>query len=244
MSARLENSTCAILTSRQPFATVGASFDSVTEVPETVIQSAVELLRRGGVVAFPTDTVYGIGADYRQDAAVERLYRIKGRSQTKAIALLLADVSQMSDVAQSIPDVAWLLARQFMPGGLTLVLRKGAVVSDVVSGGLDTVAVRVPQHPVAIALIAALGRPLATTSANCSGEPSPTMAIEVRAALGSDVDLIIDGGRCPGGVESTVVDVSEGAPRLLRQGLAPWRDIVAACGAAGYAVVDAVATPH
>lgn len=211
----------------------------MTEVSPTVIRSAVELLRRGGVVAFPTDTVYGIGADFRQDAAVERLYRIKGRPQTKAIALLVADVSQMADVARSIPDVAWLLARRFMPGGLTLVLRKGVAVSDVVSGGLDTVAVRVPQHPVAIALIATLGRPLATTSANRSGEPSPATATEVRAALANDVDLIIDGGRCPGSVESTVVDVSDGVPKLLRQGLVTWRDIVATCMAANLAVAEA-----
>lgn len=211
----------------------------MTKASQAIIQSAVELLRRGGVVAFPTDTVYGIGADYRQEAAVGRLYQVKGRPQTKAIALLLADVSQMADVAQSIPDVAWLLAKRFMPGGLTLVLRKGAAVSDVVSGGLDTVAVRVPQHPITIALIAALGRPLATTSANRSGEPSPTMADEVRATLANDVDLIIDGGRCPGGVESTVVDVREGTPRLLREGLVPWRDVVAACVAANLMVVEA-----
>lgn len=204
---------------------------------EADIEQAVEVVRWGGVVAFPTDTVYGIGALASIDEAVLRLYQIKGRSVEKAIPVLFADVGQMLRAARSVPEIARRLAERFLPGGLTLVLPKAASVSNIVSGGLDTVALRVPSHPVALAILGRLGAPLATTSANPSGKPSPITAKEVHQILGDQIDLVIDGGECTVGRDSTVVDVSDGVPRLLREGAIAWRDIVEFCQREGVTVV-------
>lgn len=182
------------------------------------VEEGVSRLRRGGVIAYPTDTVYGLGALPDIPQAVERVYRIKGRPQGMALPLLLSDVSRIGDVAAVVPDVAWLLARAFLPGGLTLVLLKANSVPDIVTGGGRTVAVRVPAHPVPVALIEGVGKPVVGTSANLSGKPSALTAEEVRAQLGGNVDFIIDGGRAPGGVESTVVDCTMEPPTVLREG--------------------------
>ncbi len=175
-------------------------------------------MRRGGIVAYPTDTVYGLGVLPELRQAVERIYRIKGRPQGMALPLLLSDVSRIGDAADSVPESAWLLARAFLPGALTLVLLKADTVPDFVTAGGRTVAVRVPAHPVPIALIRGLGKPIVGTSANLSGKPSALTADEVRAQLGESVDFIIDGGRAPGGVESTVVDCTVEPPAVLREG--------------------------
>lgn len=196
---------------------------------EADIERAAEILRQGGVVAFPTDTVYGIGALASIDEAVLRLYRIKGRPAEKAIPLLFADVAQMLRAACRVPEIARRLAEHFLPGGLTLVLPKAESVSDIVSGGLDTVALRVPDHPLALALLRRLGAPLAATSANPSGKPSPATAEDVRQSLGDQIDLIIHDGACATGKDSTVVDLSDGVPRLLREGAIAWPDIVEFC---------------
>jgi len=188
-----------------------------TDHPEA-IERAVSVLRRGGLVAFPTDTVYGVGAIAFNPQAVARIYEVKGRPRSKAIPLLLTDAADLPLVAESIPPLAERLAERFWPGPLTLVLHKRAIVPDVVTAGGDTVAVRVPDHPVARALIAALGTPLAATSANRSGEPSPVTAEEVLAQLGGRIDLILDGGHCPGGVPSTVLDLTVSPPAVLRPG--------------------------
>ncbi|MDH7485040.1 MAG: L-threonylcarbamoyladenylate synthase [Anaerolineae bacterium] len=185
--------------------------------PEAV-EKAVEVLRRGGLVAFPTDTVYGVGAPAFDAQAVTRLYQAKERPGDKAIPLLLADVADLPAVVESIPLLAERLAARFWPGPLTLVLRKRPVVPDVVTAGGDSVAVRVPDHPVARGLIAALGAPLAATSANRSGQPDPVTAEEVLTQLGGRVDLILDGGPCPGGVPSTVLDLTVSPPAVLRPG--------------------------
>jgi L-threonylcarbamoyladenylate synthase len=181
------------------------------------VEKGIAILKKGGVIAFPTDTVYGLGASIAIDSAVERVYRIKGRPRHMALPLLLGDLSQLEKVAISIPASARLLAENFWPGPLTLVLFKSDAVSDIVSGGGKTVAVRIAAHPTPTALARGLGTAITGTSANLSGQPSALTAEEARAQLGNRVDLIID-GECPGGKESTIVDFTGGKPVILRPG--------------------------
>ncbi len=172
----------------------------------------------GELVAFPTDTVYGVGALCWEDAAVARLYVAKLRALDKAIPILLADMSDLALVAAELSPLCLRLAERFWPGPLTLVVPKAARVSSAVTAGGETVAVRIPDLALTRALIRAVGAPLATTSANLSGAPSPVAAEEVAEQLGRGVAMILDGGRCPGGTASTVVDVTGPAPRILRAG--------------------------
>jgi L-threonylcarbamoyladenylate synthase len=185
---------------------------------QEAIQRAVAVLRRGGVVAFPTDTVYGLGAHSAMATAIEKLFQVKERERLKAIPLLIARVEDLANVAVQIPEIAWRLAGRFWPGPVTLVVPKAATVLDVLTGGAPAVAVRIPAHDLALQLITALGAPLAATSANLSGRPEAGTAEEVREALGERVRLILDGGRCPGGVASTVVDVTTDPPSVRRRG--------------------------
>ncbi len=189
----------------------------VVTVTKDSIAEAAHILSAGGLVAFPTDTVYGVGAHAFQPQAVEKIYAAKIRPRDKAIPLLLATPDDLSLVAESVPPAVHLLTERFWPGGLTLVLRKQAIVSDAVSPG-PTVAVRVPDHPVTQALIAALGAPLAATSANLAGNPSPVTAQEVMGELAGRIELILDGGACPGGIPSTVLDLTTDPPTILRSG--------------------------
>lgn len=182
------------------------------------IEKGISILKQGGLVAYPTDTVYGLGALPDIPQAVERIFRVKQRPRNMALPLLAADMSQIGEIARAIPDTAWLLARQFLPGGLTLVLYRSSRVPDLVAGGGKTIAVRIPNHPIPIALIKGLSMPIVGTSANLSGQPSALMADEVCAQIGDGIDLIIDGGRCPGGIESTVVDLTRQPPVVLREG--------------------------
>ena len=193
------------------------------------IGQAIAILKRGGIVAFPTDTVYGLGASAGDDDAVARVYEAKNRPRHLALPLLLADISQIEDVARDVSDLAWCLAQRLLPGGLTLVLHKAQSVSSVVTGGGDKIAVRVPDHPVPIALIKGLGGPITGTSANVSGSPSPLTAEEVHRQMGDRVHLIID-GRCRGGVDSTVLDLTGDAPEVLREGAIGKEEIERACG--------------
>ena len=181
------------------------------------ITEAVALLRDGQVVAFPTDTVYGIGAHAFIERAVAALYRIKERTPEKSIPLLLSAADDMSKVSDPVPPMALKLARQFWPGALTLVVPKGPGILAIVSAG-NGVAVRVPDHPVVPELIGQLGVPLATTSANLSGGASPVTAQEVLVQLGGRIPLILDGGSCQGGVPSTVLDMTVEPPQVLRHG--------------------------
>jgi L-threonylcarbamoyladenylate synthase len=181
------------------------------------VEKGVSILKQGGIVAFPTDTVYGLGASIAIDSAVEKVYRIKGRARNIALPLLLADFAQLETVAISIPASARLLVDKFWPGPLTLVLLKSDSVPDIVSGGGKTIAVRIPDHPIPTALARGIGTPIIGTSANLSGKPSTLTAEEVHAQLGDRVDFIIEGD-CPGGIESTVVDLSEETPVILREG--------------------------
>jgi len=193
------------------------------------IDRGIAVLKKGGLVALPTDTVYGLGACYNNYDAVERLYRVKQRPRHLAFPLLLADVEQIKEVADYISPDAWLLIRRFLPGALTLVLTRSDSVPDIVTGGGETVAVRVPAHPVPIALIEGIGAPVIGTSANISGQPSAVTAAEVRSQLGGKIDLVIDGGRCPGGKESTIIDVTGEVSRILREGAISRQELGQVC---------------
>lgn len=194
------------------------------------VEEGISVLKQGGIVAFPTDTVYGLGACATNQQAVERVYEVKGRPQNMALPLLLAHISQISEVAEPVPQIAWLLARNFLPGALTLVLPKSNSVPDFVTAGGETVAVRIPAHPIPVALIDALGAPVIGTSANLSGKPSALTADEVYSQFGNKIDLVIDGGKCPGGRESTIVDVTGETPVVLREGAIAFRELEQVCG--------------
>lgn len=182
------------------------------------VEQAVTLLRAGQVIIFPTDTVYGLGAHGFIPSAIEKLFALKGREPRKAIPLLLASTEDVTKVAVDIPPIAWRLAERFWPGPVTIVLWKAAAVLDVLTAGGDSVAVRIPGHDMALQLITALGAPLAATSANLSGQPEAVTAEEAQAIFGNQVSLILDAGRCPGGVPSTVVDVTVFPPLIRRRG--------------------------
>jgi L-threonylcarbamoyladenylate synthase len=182
------------------------------------VERAVAALRRGEVVAFPTDTVYGLGAHAFLPEAVARLYTIKARPREQAIPLLLPEAAAMEAVCDEVPALAWALASRFWPGGLSLVLPRAALVPAVVTAGGPTVAVRVPDDERVRALCLGLEAPLAATSANRHGQPPPVTAGGVVAALGGRLSLILDGGPCPGGVPSTVLDLTVSPPAILRPG--------------------------
>lgn len=184
----------------------------------SAVEEAAKVIREGGLVALPTDTVYGVGADPFNPGAVDKIFAAKGRAVEKAIPVLLSDVQQLSLVAEHYPPALKNVAEKFWPGGITVILPKSPKVPDVVTSGGPTIAVRIPNHPVALALIRAVGGALATTSANRSGRPSPKTAEEVRSELEGAIDVILDGGRVPGGVESTVIDLTRDVPVVLRQG--------------------------
>ena len=183
--------------------------------PDT-LSKALGILHSGGLVAFPTDTVYGVGSLAFDDDAVRSIYIAKGRPIEKAIPVLIADADDMEKVGMDIPVVAYRLATRFLPGPLTCLIPKKPTLPESVSA-TSTVGVRVPDHEVARAILRAAG-PMAVTSANVSGQPSPSTAEEVFAQLNGRIPLIIDGGKTPGGVPSTVVDCSTSEIKILREG--------------------------
>ncbi|HEY3240720.1 MAG TPA: L-threonylcarbamoyladenylate synthase [Acidimicrobiia bacterium] len=199
-------------------------------LPADDISAAVDVLRRGGLVAFPTETVYGLGADAANPEAVDRIFVAKGRPRSHPIIVHLAEPAAAKEWAAEVPDSAAALADAFWPGPLTLVLPRSDLVPDAVTGGLDTVGLRVPAQPLALELLRAFGGGVAAPSANRFGRVSPTRADHVRTDLGSAVDLILDGGPCPVGVESTIVDCSGLHPRLLRPGGLPVESLEAVLG--------------
>lgn len=180
---------------------------------------AIDLLRAGRLVAFPTETVYGLGADATNPDAVAAIFAAKGRPADHPVIVHLASADELADWADPVPEAAHRLADAFWPGPLTLVLRRAARVSDIVTGGQDTVGLRVPNHPVARALLRAFGGAVAAPSANRFGRISPTTAQHVIDEFGDELAAVIDGGACPVGVESTIVDLSGSEPRLLRPGM-------------------------
>jgi L-threonylcarbamoyladenylate synthase len=188
------------------------------------LRRALEVLESGGLVAFPTDTVYGVGAKAFDRVAVESIYTVKGRSVEKAIPVLIGNIDDLLKVAVAVPEIAFRLAAHFWPGPLTLVIPKHPDLPEAVSSG-PTVGVRIPNHPAARALLRLAG-PMAVTSANISGQPSPTTAQEVFTQLGGRIALILDGGTTPGGVPSTVVDCAGWEAHILRAGPIPQREIL------------------
>ncbi len=188
------------------------------------IEHGIELLRKGGVIAFPTDTVYGLGADAFQAGAVDRIYEIKGRPRDRQLPLLIADAEYLPLLADTVPTVAGFLAGRFWPGALTVVLPTARSLPAHLATR-PGIAVRIPDHPVCLALICGLGKPVIGTSANLSGRGPALTAAEVREQLGCRIDFVIDGGRCPGGSESTVIDLTRRAPVVLREGIIPAHEI-------------------
>ncbi|MGI6655498.1 MAG: L-threonylcarbamoyladenylate synthase [Desulfobulbus sp.] len=194
---------------------------------EADVHRAIQLLRSGGVVAFPTETYYGLAVDPWQPRALERLYRVKQRSRTLPTLVLVAGPEQMSLLAAEVPAVYDPLIRAFWPGPLTLVCPARPGLPELLTGQTGTVGLRHSPSPVANRLIAALGRPITATSANISGQPAATTAAEAANFLGDKVDLILDGGATPGGCGSTLVGLRNGTPVCLREGKIPFSSVAA-----------------
>lgn len=199
---------------------------------EEELDRAADLIRSGGLVAFPTETVYGLGANALDSEAVQRIYDAKGRPSSSPLIVHVADEAMAKSISAEWPKLAQVLAARFWPGPLTLVVKKTSTIPDAVTAGLDSVGVRVPAHPVALDLIRRAGVPIAAPSANRFTEISPTTAEHVRTALGDRVDLILDGGPTEVGIESTVVTLTREPPTLLRPGMISQAELQAATGMA------------
>lgn len=218
---------------------------SIVAADATAIAAAAALLRAGALVAFPTETVYGLGADAGNDAAVAGIFAAKGRPRFNPLIVHVGDAAAAAQLVE-FDARAQALAARFWPGPLTMVLprRDAAALSLLVSAGLDTVAIRAPDHPVAQALLRAAGLPIAAPSANASGRISPTTAAHVQAELGGRPAMVLDGGRCRVGVESTIVDLSGNAPVLLRPGGVPLEELEAVLGPLAMITGDAGSAPR
>lgn len=184
----------------------------------SVISEAAGIIKNGGLVAFPTETVYGLGADAFNPDAVKKIFEAKGRPQDNPLILHISEFEMISQIARDLPDAALALAKAFWPGPLTLILNKKASVPYETSCGLETIAVRFPEHKIARLLIEKSGTPIAAPSANKSGRPSPTRASHVEFDLNGKIDMIIDGGHCKHGIESTIADLTGDTPVILRPG--------------------------
>ncbi len=184
----------------------------------SIIYKALSALRRGGVIAFPTDTVYGFAADMVSREAVERLYSLKRRPRNKPVPVMLARIDTLSSVAEFIPEEARRLIKAHWPGALTIVLRKSTLVPEWVAGGGATVAARIPNHSIALEMLERFGKPLAVTSANISGRGSLKTYDEIKEVFGNGIDIIVPGETVHGMV-STVVDFTTEPPRVLRKGV-------------------------
>ncbi|MEJ5252850.1 MAG: L-threonylcarbamoyladenylate synthase [Armatimonadota bacterium] len=193
----------------------------VANTPEQVVhavQRGAEVLASGGLVVFPTETVYGLAADALSEEAVRRVWEVKGRPTDKPLPVQVANVEGLRLLWREVPDHLLPLIRAFMPGALTLVYWRSALVPDIVTAGVDTVGVRIPDHPVALELLKAFGRPIVAPSANFSGDPPPSRVEQIPDALLEQVELVIDAGDTGGGVPSTVLDVTVQPARVLRVG--------------------------
>jgi L-threonylcarbamoyladenylate synthase len=197
---------------------IGLTMTILMPATPAAIHRAAEVLRRGGLVAFPTETVYGLGALATNDAAVRAMFAAKGRPADHPVIVHLADVSHLCNWARDVPEPAQRLAAAFWPGPLTMILRRNSSASSLVTGGLDTIGLRVPAHPIARQLLNELSGAIAAPSANRFGRVSPTTAQHVLAELKGKIDLILDGGPCEVGLESTIVDLSGEQPAVLRPG--------------------------
>lgn len=189
-----------------------------TEISSLDLQKAVELLRNGKLVAFPTETVYGLGADAMNVNAVKKIFTAKKRPADHPVIVHIENAEQLSNWACNIPSSAFALAKKFWPGPMTLILERAPHVSDIITGGQPTIGLRIPQHPIAQNLLHLFGSGIAAPSANSFGRLSPTLAKHVAEELGTAVNFILDGGACTLGIESTIIDLSSETPRILRPG--------------------------
>ena len=192
--------------------------DMTNQIDEKAMKEAGEILKNGGLVAFPTETVYGLGANALDEQAAFRIYAAKGRPSDNPLIVHIAKMEDLCQIVKEIPEEARKLAEKFWPGPLTMIFQKKEIVPYGTTGGLDTVAVRMPNHPVALKMIEAGGGYIAAPSANTSGRPSPTTAQHVEDDLDGKIEMILDGGSVGIGVESTIVDLSAGVPTILRPG--------------------------
>lgn len=195
------------------------------QATEKSIQRGASILRQGGLVAFPTETVYGLGADAFNPQAVAKIFEVKGRPTFDPLIVHIAELEWLQRLTRHVDDIAFTLIKKFWPGPLTLVLLKSPNIPDIVTAGLETVAVRMPSHPVALELMKVSQMPIAAPSANLFGCLSPTLAAHVEKQLGEKIDLILDGGPCAIGVESTVLSLVGAQPVLLRPGGLPLEEI-------------------
>jgi len=182
------------------------------------LNQAVSLLHDGKLIVIPTETVYGLAADAKNPSAIAKIFEIKKREKDQPISILISDESQLTKWAIDISKTAYKLAKVFWPGPLTIVLKRAPHVLDILTGGSNTIGLRVPDHPITQQILQAFQNGIATTSANQSGQKNPTHVEDVRKTLGKTIDLIIDGGPCQIGVASTVIDLSSKKPKILRQG--------------------------
>ncbi len=189
------------------------------------IARAGGIISGGGVVAFPTETFYGLAADASNETALKKIFWIKGREEKKPLLLLVADLTWIERVAAGTPKIAGTLMERFWPGPLTLVLPAAEGLSPLITGGTGKVGLRISSHPVARSLVRAVGRPITATSANRSGEPSIRLAGEVASSLGARLDAVLDGGETAGGLGSTVLDLTSSPPEILRAGAIPAADL-------------------
>ena len=194
------------------------------------LDATARFLREGGVAAIPTDTLYGLAADVFNSDAIERVFAIKERPEGMALPVLLADMEQLSQVAQDTPEAARALAEAYWPGPLTLIVRKAEGLPPRLTAGNATVAVRVPAHPVPRELARRLGRPITGTSANISGAPDPQSLDELRRQIGERVDCVVSAGQVPAGTASTIVDLMGDMPKLIREGAIPFSEIAGILG--------------
>lgn len=194
------------------------SLSLLVVIMDKIIQQAVTLLRQGEVVIFPTETVYGIGADATNSDAVTKVFQLKGRPLNHPLIVHIADIAQLNDWAKDIPEYAYALTKQYWPGPMTLILKAADHVSRVITGGQDTIGIRMPAHPIARELLKNFAKGVVAPSANRFGHVSSTTAEHAKAEFGTAVKLIIDGGPCELGIESTIVDCTQKTPRVLRPG--------------------------
>lgn len=211
-------------------------FNSSMTEENMAVKEAAQLLASGRLVGFPTETVYGLGADASNPEALEALFKAKGRPTKHPVIVHVGEHEQVGDWCAELPDAAIILGKLFWPGPLTLVLKKAEHVHDLITGGQDTVAIRIPSHPMAQELLREFGKGVAAPSANKFGRLSPTSADDVKAEFGDELALVLDGGACQVGIESTIIDLSGSVPRILRPGMIQTESIYVALHEVGLSV--------
>lgn len=189
-----------------------------SEAEKLIAEETAQDLKEGRCVVFPTETVYGLACDMFNSNAVQKIYEIKGRDRTKPLPVMIGKIEDIEFVAKDIPYIFYEIAEKYMPGAVTVVLKKKDNVSDIITGGLDTVGIRMPDHPFALNMIKYFGNPIIATSANLSGHPSPKIFDTAYNDLKDLCDVFIDKGKCEDGLPSTIIDLSEEIPKILRQG--------------------------